>query len=631
MATTKCLSKSAGKKIDKKIKRCQLLIEKDAGVQFSAEPTENIVVCNAGLSTGLQQEALLQEVLLHGHVQRVQLPPGKSYCFLKLQSKQVAEAVHSAMNGICPLGQDGAVLLLSFCCDMPPSFDRAWCAAAPEGLIVARDFVDPALERVLLAAVSSCDDHEPTEQHGSVLKNRKVKHFGYEFLYGSNNVDRSKPLRRNIPSVCGGLWERLRELYPSLNWHVPDQLTVNWYEPGQGIPAHVDTHSAFEDPILSLSLGSDIVMEFRHPVSGRQTLVDLPARSLLILSGESRYAWTHGITSRKLDTVPASHGGGLTVRKRQLRVSLTFRKLRLSDRCDCSFPACCDTAKRGAFDRPPSASIPEALAARVEAENVHRVYDQIAKHFSDTRHSPWPRVEAFIRTLDTGAIVLDVGCGNGKYLGSNPSALMLGCDRSDGLLQVCRERGFNVLQCDCLAVPFRDSSVDACISIAVIHHLATDSRRRKAIAEMVRVLCPGGRALIYVWAKNQEANAKKSSYLRQNRHNNKPPPSDARGPADPIAVVPMETVAGLQECSLPVHTNRTPFQHRDLLVPWKLRPNISNTSMGKDTFLRFYHVFEEHELEKVCLDSAAGGIEIVESYYDQGNWCVIIEKTATCT
>lgn len=56
----------------------------------------------------------------------------------------------------------------------------------------------------------------------------------------------------------------------------------------------MDTHSAFEDPILSLSLGSSIVMEFRHQ-DGRARPVLLPQRSLLIMSGEARY-W-YSVTS----------------------------------------------------------------------------------------------------------------------------------------------------------------------------------------------------------------------------------------------------------------------------------------------------------------------------------------------
>lgn len=50
-----------------------------------------------------------------------------------------------------------------------------------------------------------------------------------------------------------------------------------------------------------------------------------------------------------------------------------------------------------------------------------KVYDEIANHFSETRHKPWPNVENFIRSFLPGSIFIDVGCGNGKYLGLNAS------------------------------------------------------------------------------------------------------------------------------------------------------------------------------------------------------------------
>ena len=54
-----------------------------------------------------------------------------------------------------------------------------------------------------------------------------------------------------------------------------------------GIPNHIDTHSAFDSPILSLSLGSDVVMEFKR--ESQHLSVLLPQRSLLIMDGEARY------------------------------------------------------------------------------------------------------------------------------------------------------------------------------------------------------------------------------------------------------------------------------------------------------------------------------------------------------
>lgn len=60
--------------------------------------------------------------------------------------------------------------------------------------------------------------------------------------------------------------------------------------------------------------------------------------------------------------------------------------------------------------------------------------------------------------------------------------LQIGCDRSSELLKVCLGRNFNIFQCDCLAVPLRDQSVDACISIAVVHHLASKVSSSKLIS-----------------------------------------------------------------------------------------------------------------------------------------------------
>ena len=64
-----------------------------------------------------------------------------------------------------------------------------------------------------------------------------------------------------------------------------------------------------------------------------------------------------------------------------------------------------------------------------EHQNVHTVYEAIAPHFSRTRYKPWPVVERFLRSQAPGSVGLDVGCGNGKYLGVNPDVVMLGSDR----------------------------------------------------------------------------------------------------------------------------------------------------------------------------------------------------------
>ena len=46
------------------------------------------------------------------------------------------------------------------------------------------------------------------------------------------------------------------------------------------------------------------------------------------------------------------------------------------------------------------------------------------------------RVRQFIQALAPGAIIADVGCGNGKYFSVRSDVAVLGSDRSAGLAQV---------------------------------------------------------------------------------------------------------------------------------------------------------------------------------------------------
>lgn len=45
----------------------------------------------------------------------------------------------------------------------------------------------------------------------------------------------------------------------------------------------------------------------------------------------------------------------------------------------------------------------------------------------------------------------------------------------------------------------RPGAFDAAISIAVLHHVSSLERRRLAVEDVVRMIKPGGRALITVW------------------------------------------------------------------------------------------------------------------------------------
>lgn len=135
---------------------------------------------------------------------------------------------------------------------------------------------------------------------------------------------------------------------------------------------------------------------------------------------------------------------------------------------------------------------------------------------------------------------------------------------------------------------------------------------------------------------------------------------------------------------LSVHTNRTAFKTQDLLVPWHLKDektqrgehsgeisekkkngdgqacsdrgsccvNRSDSEPGSDVkmlkslgissesrtwpggesersvpvYHRYYHLFQQGELEHLC--GQIPGVTVQSSYHDQGNWCVVLEKTA---
>lgn len=70
---------------------------------------------------------------------------------------------------------------------------------------------------------------------GKIMKHRRVKHYGFEFRYDNNNVDKDKPLSEKIPEDCLFINKRLEEKgYGTLLPWTPDQLTVNQYQKGQG-------------------------------------------------------------------------------------------------------------------------------------------------------------------------------------------------------------------------------------------------------------------------------------------------------------------------------------------------------------------------------------------------------------
>lgn len=157
---------------------------------------------------------------------------------------------------------------------------------------------------------------------------RRVIHYGFEFDYETRDIGK---IVNKIPDIFDNIIQRIADEFPiEIN-----QLTVNEYLPGQGIRRHVDTHSSFTDIIISLSLLANTVMCFEHP-DGRKVEVFLPRRSLVVMSGPSRYLWSHCISLRKHDRYLYHNDINSSVVKRSKRLSVTFRQS-WGKPCNCEF------------------------------------------------------------------------------------------------------------------------------------------------------------------------------------------------------------------------------------------------------------------------------------------------------
>jgi len=116
--------------------------------------------------------------------------------------------------------------------------------------------------------------------------------------------------------------------------------------------------------------------------------------------------------------------------------------------------------------------------------------------------------------------VLDAGCGTGNnliHLGRRGSAV--GVDLSEEALRFCRGRGVTTVGGNLLQLPFRDGSFDCVTSFDVLYHRwVTDDRG--AVAELARVLRPGGLLLVRVpalgllWGAHDEAVHSRHRYTR---------------------------------------------------------------------------------------------------------------------
>ena len=168
----------------------------------------------------------------------------------------------------------------------------------PKGLAYISEFITQAEESELWTNINF--------QPWSTEISRRTQHYGYAYPYHAKN--RLVPTAA-IPNFMLPVKHRLDSTFGQIF----DQVIINEYTPGQGIGTHTDSTKLFGGTIISLSLGSDIIMNWEYQTE--HIALKLERRSIVVLQDESRWLWKHSIPSRKSDNgIP-----------RQTRISATFR------------------------------------------------------------------------------------------------------------------------------------------------------------------------------------------------------------------------------------------------------------------------------------------------------------------
>jgi len=142
------------------------------------------------------------------------------------------------------------------------------------------------------------------------------------------------------------------------------------------------------------------------------------------------------------------------------------------------------------------------MLTQLEETNVKNIYQEIARHFDNTRVYTWKWISDFITSLPKNSIICDVGCGNGRNM-MIPEYKFIGIDNCRAFIEICRSKKLEVVEANMTKIPFQNDYFDAIICIASFHHLYTDIAKIECLLELKRIIKNNGKILISVWSKNQ--------------------------------------------------------------------------------------------------------------------------------
>src|SRR4051794_25760187 len=183
--------------------------------------------------------------------------------------------------------------------DLPSQLDPS--DSAPLGLVLVPEFITTAEESDLLAFIGGIE-FRTLQMHGVTAK-RRIKQFGWHYAFESYKLRAADPVPAEFASIRARS-AALAGIDPS-DWA---EVLVTEYASGAGIRWHRDA-PAF-GIVAGLSLAGRCRMRFQTGAGSSRitSAIELPPRSIYLLTGEARTKWQH--------MIPPT---------RDLRYSITFR------------------------------------------------------------------------------------------------------------------------------------------------------------------------------------------------------------------------------------------------------------------------------------------------------------------
>lgn len=192
-----------------------------------------------------------------------------------------------------------------------------------QGLGLIIDFIDKETESELLAQIDTAE--------WDTTLSRRVQQYGFMYSYTRSSKGFSKKNAKIAPSMTGAIEMIRTRIMESLECNL-NQCIVNEYTRKQGIAPHIDNLS-FGKVVVSLSLNEGCNFIMTNIETGVKVRLWIPRRSLLIMTEDARYLWSHSVSSNigmYIDTDTYITDSSSTQVKRDAnwrRISVTFRTL----------------------------------------------------------------------------------------------------------------------------------------------------------------------------------------------------------------------------------------------------------------------------------------------------------------